>query len=173
MRKGEEVGQNISKTSVQIYMRLIADQKCCIVTGRCHFHWDNMSSGGSEIERLGSFCMQMFIHRNKLLAAINDWIHFYIQLLSVQWLLVCHYGARQQSVNNFLSCIFGTQTATWAHPSKVIVWPIVIGRNESDTLVALSWKWVSTIHQWLLVLWVWSSRHDFIAVTHNQSIGRL
>ena len=41
-----------------------------------------MSSGGSEIERLGSIWMKMFIHRNDLLAANNDYMHFYIQLLS-------------------------------------------------------------------------------------------
>jgi len=33
MRKGEEVGLNISKTSVRIYMRLIAGRKCWNVIG--------------------------------------------------------------------------------------------------------------------------------------------
>ena len=47
------------------------------------YHSDNVSSGGSEIERLGSFWIEMSIHRNDLLAAYNDYMHFYIQLLSV------------------------------------------------------------------------------------------
>jgi len=82
MRNGEEVGLNISKTSVRIYMRLIASRRRWKVMANAIDHSDNVSSGGSKIERLGSIWMQMFIHRNDSLAANDDYMHFYIQLLS-------------------------------------------------------------------------------------------
>jgi len=41
------------------------------------YHSDNESSGGSEIEKVGSIWMQMFIHRNNLLAANASYMHLY------------------------------------------------------------------------------------------------
>jgi len=42
-----------------------------------------MSGGGSEIETLGIGWMKMFIQRNNLLAANNNYMHFYIEVVSI------------------------------------------------------------------------------------------
>jgi len=119
------------------------------------YHSDNVSNGGSEIERLGSILMQLFIHKNNLLDANNDYMHFYRRLLNIHWLLVCHWVGRQWRVNNFYTHIFGKQTAASSYPSKVIVLAVFKGKRDSDTLFDQSWKWAWTKHQRFSVLWVW------------------
>ena len=53
-------------------------------------HSDNLSSGGSQIERHRSIWMLMNIRWTDILAVNNDYMHFSIQLLSIQLLWVCH-----------------------------------------------------------------------------------
>jgi len=95
---GEWAGWGKVRTSGYIHQNLVYGSTCGLLPAKCAsmweadiiFHWDNISNVGSDIERLGCFQVPMFIHRNDLLATNNHCMHFDIQLVSIQWLLVCH-----------------------------------------------------------------------------------
>jgi len=111
MRKGVEVGLYISNVVYgSTCGQLLAESAVLWYADVIH-HSEDFSSGGTDIGSLWSFWMQMFILRNESLAANNDCMHCFIQLLSIHWLLVCHQGEHQRSINDFLSYIFGNHRA--------------------------------------------------------------
>ena len=58
--------------------------------------------------------------------------------MTIQRPVECDYGERQQSVNDFLSYTFGNEWITLSHPSKVEGLVVLIGKENSDTLVTPS-----------------------------------
>ena len=54
---------------------------------------------------------------------------------------------RQQSVNDFRSCLLGNQSRHWLQLVITEVLAFFISKSRSDTLRAPSWKWASNEHQ--------------------------
>jgi len=61
---------------------------------------------------------------------------------------------RQRSVNNSWSCILGTLVGDWLQIVINEVLAAFLGKIESETFPALSWKWASTECQGLLVMYL-------------------
>jgi len=146
-----------------IYQELLYQSSCGELLAKSTVTWlaeiithsENMTSARLVVERLCSFWRPIFSHRNDSLAANNDCMHLGIQLLGIQWMIVYHWVEHQRRVNEFSSYIFSNQWAAKSYPSRVIVFAVFRGTKECDMLIAPSWKWVSNMHQWFLVLWVW------------------
>ena len=101
MRRGEEVRLNISKLVNGFICGELPAESAGMWWANFIHHPENVSSGQSEIERVGGIWMQMFIHRNDLFAANDDYMRSYIPLLSTHWLSVCHKVECQRSIKDF------------------------------------------------------------------------
>jgi hypothetical protein len=87
-----DVGLNISKTGIETTYRQLAVVSAVMWHIQVSYPSDIVAWCGCKIEETWRFCMQMLINQFNIMAGNHDCMHYCIQLFSIQWELVCHYG---------------------------------------------------------------------------------
>jgi hypothetical protein len=101
---GEEARSGKLRKTGYLYRRQVYTSMWCkLSTGSTEMWWtyfihqsDNMYGSWSEIERSWICWMQKNIHSKYIFNANNDYMHWCIWLLRIQWWSVCHLGECQR-----------------------------------------------------------------------------